>query len=141
MAKHNTLTLSIVIPVYNEEDHLKACLDSIAAQTIKPDEVIVVDNNSIDRSVQIAKKYKFVKIVREPKQGYIFARHRRLNAASGEVMGRVNAESVLLPDWVARVKQTFNSPDVQGIAGLGKTNLVSVVNGPYRQFWARVYVC
>ncbi|MDQ3064817.1 MAG: glycosyltransferase, partial [bacterium] len=40
------LTLSLVIPVYNEEDHIVACLSAIAAQTVKPLEVIVVDNGS-----------------------------------------------------------------------------------------------
>ena len=49
------LTLSIVIPVFNEERYIKACLDSIAAQTVKLDEVIVVDNNSTDKTVLIAK--------------------------------------------------------------------------------------
>ena len=59
MSAKNKLTLSIVIPVFNEQRYIKACLDSIAAQTVKPDEVIVVDNNSTDKTVQIAKKYKF----------------------------------------------------------------------------------
>ena len=54
MKNEKKLTLSIVIPVFNEQDHLKACLSAIAAQTVIPDEVLVVDNNSTDSSAAIA---------------------------------------------------------------------------------------
>ena len=56
-------SLSIIIPVYNEESHLRQCLDAIAKQIEKPDEVIVVDNNSTDETVQIAKSFSFVKVL------------------------------------------------------------------------------
>lgn len=104
------LTLSIVIPVYNEEHHIKACLDSIAAQTVKPDEVIVVDNNSTDQTTTIAKGYPFVKIVSESKQGIVFARDAGFDAARSEIIGRIDADTVLPPDWVARVMQFYAQP-------------------------------
>jgi glycosyltransferase involved in cell wall biosynthesis len=94
------LTLSIVIPVYNEERHLKACLDAIAVQTIKPNEVIVVDNNSTDRSVEIAKSYSFVTIIKEKKQGIGYARSRGFDAVKSDVIGRIDADSVIPPNWV-----------------------------------------
>jgi glycosyltransferase involved in cell wall biosynthesis len=105
----NKLTLTIVIPVYNEENHLKACLQSIAAQTVKPDEVIVVDNNSTDRTVAIAKKYKFVKVLYEKRQGIAYARNKGFNAAKGSIIGRIDADTRLLPDWVAYAKGYLSS--------------------------------
>ena len=63
MTAKKALTLSIVIPVYNEQDQIKGCLDAIKNQTIAPQEVIVVDNNSNDNSIAIAKKYAFVRII------------------------------------------------------------------------------
>jgi glycosyltransferase involved in cell wall biosynthesis len=66
---NKTLSLTIVIPVFNEQNHISACLEAIAAQTAMPDEVIVVDNNSTDKTVQIAKQFAFVKIIKEKRQG------------------------------------------------------------------------
>lgn len=93
------LMLSIVIPVYNEEDHLKACLDSIAKQTVMPDEVIIVDNNSTDKSLEIAKEYKFVRVVKEKQQGKPFARTKGFNEVKSRFIGRIDADSVLPPGW------------------------------------------
>lgn len=51
------MRVSLVIPIYNEEKYIKKCLDSVKCQVEKPDEIIVVDNNSTDNTVNIAKKY------------------------------------------------------------------------------------
>ena len=50
------LTISVVIPAWNEEKYIEEALDLIAKQTIQPLEVIVVDNNSVDNTVAIAKR-------------------------------------------------------------------------------------
>lgn len=99
------LTLSIVIPVYNEEHHLKACLEAIAKQTDMPDGVIVVDNNSTDRSVEIANSFPFVRLLREHQQGVVFARDKGFNAVKSDIIGRIDADTVLSPEWVATVKR------------------------------------
>lgn len=104
-----SLTLSLIIPVYNEERHLKACLDAIAAQTERPDEVIVVDNNSSDRSVEIAKSYAFVRVAHEPKQGVVFARDRGFDEAKSTIIGRIDADSIVSPGWVHYVKRFYGT--------------------------------
>ncbi len=119
MIKKNSLTLSIVIPVYNEEHHLKACLDAIEAQTERPDEVIVVDNNSSDQSVEIAKSYAFVRVVHEPKQGIVFARDKGFNEAKGTIIGRIDADSRLPPGWVHYVKRFYSMEDHSNYALTG----------------------
>ncbi len=112
------LTLSIVIPVYNEEAHLRACLDSIARQTQLPDEVIVVDNNSQDKTVDIANSYPFVRIVSEPVQGKVFARNRGFDTAKSDLIGRIDADSRLNSDWVATTKTYFEAnPGVAAVTG------------------------
>ena len=104
-------SLSIVIPAYNEERHLPACLDAIAAQTVKPDEVIVVNNNSTDKTDEVAKTYKFVRLLHEPTQGRVYARNCGFNAAKGEIIGRIDADTILPPDWVEQI-QAFYRDDV-----------------------------
>src|SRR5207253_642825 len=101
---NKTLTLTIVIPVYNEQNHLSACLSAIAAQTVMPDEVIVVDNNSTDSSRDIAKQFPFVRLIKEKKQGVLYAKNRGFAAAGSEIIGRIDADSILPPRWVESVK-------------------------------------
>lgn len=101
------LTLSLIIPVYNEQDHLKACLDSIAKQTVRPLEVIVVDNNSTDSSMVIAAKYPFVKILHEKKQGQVFAQAKGFSYSRAGVLGRIDGDVILPKDWVSKVLRHF----------------------------------
>jgi glycosyltransferase involved in cell wall biosynthesis len=112
-----SLTLTIVIPVYNEEDYLGACLDSIENQIVPPDEVIVVDNNSTDKTVEIARKFKFVTILQEPRQHQVFAQATGFNGAKSDILGRIDADSILPPDWVRRIKSEFESGDVVAVTG------------------------
>jgi glycosyltransferase involved in cell wall biosynthesis len=100
-------TVSIVIPAYNEEGQLALCLSAVARQTVKPFEVIVVDNNSTDATAAIAQRYSFVTVVRESKQGLVFARTRGYNTARGEIIGRIDADTIIDPDWVERVQNCF----------------------------------
>jgi glycosyltransferase involved in cell wall biosynthesis len=111
-------TLSLVIPVYNEQDHLKDCLDSVALQTRMPDEVIVIDNNSTDKSAEIAKKYKFVKVVTEKKQGVVHARDKGFSQARGDIIGRIDSDTRLEPDWAEKVMVIFDlEKNVSAITG------------------------
>lgn len=107
MKQQKALTLSIVIPVYNEQDHLKNCLDSISNQTDKPDEVIVIDNNSTDYSRAIAESYPFVRVIAEKKHGIAYARDRGFNSAQASLIGRIDADTILPSDWVAKVKHFY----------------------------------
>lgn len=133
------LTVSIVIPVYNEERYIKSCLDAIAAQTSKPLEVIVVDNNCTDKTIDMAMQYPFVKIIKENIQGRTKARNAGFNAASGDIIGRIDADSIVMPDWVERVMYDFEDPTVQGVAGLGRTRVMLGINF-YSTFWSQIYL-
>ena len=99
--------ISIIIPAYNEARTLPGCLDTIAAQTSMPDEVIVVDNNSSDETVAVAKRYPFVTIIHEPLQGIAFARNAGFNAARGDLLARIDADTHIPRDWVARIKTYY----------------------------------
>lgn len=113
------LTLSLVIPAYNEAVHLKTCLDAIAAQIDMPDEVIVVDNNSTDDSAAIAATYSFVRVLHEQKQGISHARNRGFNATRSAIIGRIDADTILPPDWVSRVRQFYQKSEHQSHALTG----------------------
>jgi glycosyltransferase involved in cell wall biosynthesis len=116
--KHKQLHVSLVIPAYNEERYLKAVLDSVAKQTVMPDEVIVVDNNSTDGTVALAKSYPFVKLIAEKRQGVGYASHRGFLAAKNELIARIDADTVLGPSWVETAIQYLELHDnVAAITG------------------------
>jgi len=100
------MKVSIVIPAYNEEKCLGQCLKSIVEQIDQPDEVIVVDNNSTDKTAEIAKQFG-AKVVKEEKQGMIFARNRGFNEAKYEIMARCDADTILPKDWIKKIKKNF----------------------------------
>lgn len=97
----------MVIPVYNEAAALPACLDALSAQTVPPLEVIVVDNNSSDNSAAVAARYPFAKVLYEPRQGVVHARDRGFEAARGEIIGRIDADTKVRADWVENLQSIF----------------------------------
>jgi glycosyltransferase involved in cell wall biosynthesis len=113
----NSLTLSIVIPAYNEESYLKSCLSAIAEQSVTPDEVIVVDNNSTDKTAQIALSFPFVKLVQETRQGLYFSRQTGMDSASSDIIARIDADTIIDRHWVEAIKTTFLDKTVQGLTG------------------------
>lgn len=111
------LRVSIVIPAYNEAGHLRACLDAIAQQSVRPYEVIVVDNNSIDQSVRIAQAYDFVTVVQEKRQGVVHARNSGFNAATGDIIGRIDADTIIGTDWVKQIQSLFADRNLDAVSG------------------------
>jgi glycosyltransferase involved in cell wall biosynthesis len=109
------MRLSFVVPAYNEEAYLPACLDSILAQTraLGPEmtlqtEIIVVNNASTDRTREVALSYAGVVVVDEPRKGLTFARQAGFAASSGELIANVDSDSRLTPGWVERVLAAFS---------------------------------
>lgn len=83
------------------------CLDSIAAQTETPDEVIVVDNNSSDKTAAMAKSYPFVRLITEKRRGVVFARDKGFNSTTADLIGRIDADTVLPPGWVGYIRRFY----------------------------------
>jgi glycosyltransferase involved in cell wall biosynthesis len=110
------MKVSVVVPVYNEERYLGRCLDALSNQTQKPDEIIVVDNNSTDNSVKIAKKYP-VRIIKEKEQGISYARNAGFDAAKYPIIARADADVEVMPNWIERIKKDFANENIDAVAG------------------------
>lgn len=111
------LRVSLVIPAYNEEHQLAECLDAIARQTVKPFQVIVVDNNSTDQTAAVARQYPFVTLLHERRQGNVYARDTGFNAARGEIIGRMDADTHLTPGWVEHLQKIFEDSSIDAVSG------------------------
>jgi glycosyltransferase involved in cell wall biosynthesis len=107
-----SMLLSFVVPAYNEEAYLGACLESILAQTSGLEhltEIIVVNNASTDRTREIALSYPGVRLVDETRKGLPYARQAGFLASTGTLIANVDADSRLTPGWVDRVLTTFRN--------------------------------
>ena len=84
----NSLKVSVVIPVYNTEEYLRQCMDSIVNQTLEDIEIICIDDGSTDGSAEILKDYEAndsrIRIYTQENQGPSAARNRGMSLAGGK---------------------------------------------------------
>ena len=115
------MRLSFVVPAYNEEAYLPACLESIMAQTGELGdavEIIMVNNASTDRTREVAMGFKGVRVVDEPRKGLTFARQAGFAASTGELIANVDSDSRLTEGWVATVLKEFAAePKLVALSG------------------------
>lgn len=103
------MTLSFVVPAYNEERYLADCLRSILNETRDRSdvEIIVVDNASTDRTSEVAAHFPEVRVIYEKRKGLPHARQAGFLASSGRLIANVDADSRLPQGWVAQVLSAF----------------------------------
>ncbi len=100
MEKNNKILVSIIVPVYNVEDYIEKCLDSLVNQTLEQLEVIIVDDGSTDKTSSIVDQYqkeyplKF-RVIHKKNEGVSIARNIGLEKATGEYIGFLDSD-----DWV-----------------------------------------
>jgi succinoglycan biosynthesis protein ExoA len=96
-------TVTVAVPVLNEERHLRACLESIVGQTYAGElEILVVDGGSSDATRAIAASFPQVRLLDNPRRVQAAALNIALEAARGEVFVRVDGHSTIGPHFVER---------------------------------------
>ncbi|WP_104107593.1 glycosyltransferase family A protein [Nocardioides sp. 616] len=112
------VTVSVVIPVLDDAVALRHCLELLSRQSLAPLEVVVVDNGSTDDSAQVARDFGAV-VVHEPRRGIPMAAAVGYDAASGEVIARLDADSRPPRHWVARVARAMSEESRDAVTGAG----------------------
>lgn len=110
--------ISVVIPSFNEEERIERCLLSLQKQDFPREEyeIIVVDGGSKDKTREIAEKYADVVFIQtSPKVGG--ARNDGALRAKGDIIATTDADTILPPDWLKRIKSGFSNPDVVMLYG------------------------
>jgi glycosyltransferase involved in cell wall biosynthesis len=107
--------VSIIITTLNEEDYIEDCLKSLRNQTYARKEIIVVDSNSKDKTINIAKKYADKIII----QNCIMPVGRNIGAkeARGDILLFVDADITLLPNWIDIVLPRLREENVVAVYG------------------------
>lgn len=108
----------MIVCAYNEEALLPGCLHAVLAQTRPPDELIVVNNASIDRTGAIARRIPGVCVVDEPVKGLVVAREAGRRAARGDILAYVDADCRPPIFWLERIERAFlTRPAMVGLTG------------------------
>lgn len=95
--------VSVIIPCFNGEKHLREAIESVLAQELQPSEVIVVDDGSTDRSPEIARSCgPPVIVIEQPNRGVSAARNHGILKATGDIVVFLDADDLLLPGCLSK---------------------------------------
>ena len=159
--------ISIVIPVYNVEAFLPACLDSVRTQTFKEWEAICVDDGSTDRSREILSAYAIrdarIKIIAQTNAGVSAARNHGMKHAKAELLCFLDSDDVIAPFCLARLYETLTStsadivcggvsygeelpawrmadqPDLKFLSGMDCVQKAAAFDGGYAGLWGKLF--
>jgi len=109
--------VSVILLTKNSAATVQKSVESIFQQTRQPDEVVVVDGNSGDGTLDIVKKYP-VKLVSEPGLGFGYARNLGFKNASGDLVFFIDSDCYAEPDWIEKTLPHFDSnPEIAAVTG------------------------
>lgn len=130
------MTISVVIPVFNEEKRISDTLEGIYSGTLIPSEIIVVDGGSSDRTVSIIKEdYPDVILLSNPERTAAAGRNIGIKKAKGDVIAFTDGDCIVDRDWLKNIKNYFEEKEIDGLGG-------KVMNAPpenhYEEYWGNL---
>lgn len=112
-------SISVIIPVYNAEKYLAEAVESVLAQTIQPLEIILVDDGSTDKSVEVAQKYfPDVQLICQENKGISGARNTGIRISKGELLAFLDNDDIWPEDHIEKLLALLHSnEDLQMVFG------------------------
>ena len=112
------MTVTVIVCAHNEEAFVAACLHSLLAQTRIPDEILVINNASSDRTGEVARAVARVRVVDEPSKGLVKARERGRREARGDLLVYLDADCRAPIFWLERIVARFSrQPSLVALSG------------------------
>lgn len=111
--------VSIVVPFYNAEPFIEQCMDGLLAQVVPGLrlEILMVDNNSTDRSAELVAAREGVRLLHEMRQGAYAARNLGVRESRGRLLAFTDPDCIPQPDWLEQLLEPFSDPEVQVVIG------------------------
>lgn len=110
--------ITVYVPSYNAMEFLASCIEGLLAQTLPPNEILVIDDGSRDYSAEIASRYSEVRLVRHStNRGLGVVRNTAMNMARNEFVASIDADCVAASNWLAELVKNMNDPKVAGVGG------------------------
>lgn len=114
------IDISVVVPFYNAEKYIEKCAEALLTQSYPTTryEIIMVDNNSTDRSVDLIKKYPRIKLLSQQKQGSYAARNQGVAASKGTILAFTDADCVPSSDWLQKTRAALHTIGTKRASGV-----------------------
>ena len=109
--------VSVVVCSYNAERTMEACLASLEHLNYPDYEVIVVNDGSTDRTLEIAQRFPYARIISQPNKGLSVARNVGAEAATGEIVAYTDSDCVADPDWLTYLVSTMERKQLVACGG------------------------
>ncbi len=101
--------ISVIIPVYNTEQYLHRCIDSVLASAYQEFEILLVNDGSTDHSPDICRQYaekaSRIRLINQKNQGVSAARNRGIDASTGDWIVFLDSDDRISPDFLRMVAQ------------------------------------
>jgi GT2 family glycosyltransferase len=109
--------VSVVVCSYNSERTMEACLASLEVLDYPDYEVIVVNDGSTDRTLEISERFPFCRIISQPNKGLSVARNVGAEVATGEIVAYTDSDCVADPDWLTYLVAKMEASDLAACGG------------------------
>lgn len=109
--------VSLYIPCYNAENSIKECLDSVISQSYEIDEILVIDDGSKDKTIEIVRRYPVKIISHNENKGLATCRNTAFKETKNKFVAALDADCVASPWWLEKLMEYFISDDIAGIGG------------------------
>ncbi len=131
-------SVSVIIPVYNRARELQECLRALQNQTLRPSEVIVVDDRSSDDSAEVARKFGATVLRAQENLSANYCRNLGAKCARGEILMFVDSDTVPSHTAVAAAVARFGDDSIDAVVGLySAQHRHQNVTSQYKNLWIR----
>ncbi len=110
-------SVSVAIPVYNGEKYVSVCIESLLNQTMKPDEIIVIDDGSTDDTIEIASQHPIKLLKHEKNKGLAEARNTSLKNAVGDIIIFIDCDAKAENDYIENMVKNYTEDTIAGVGG------------------------
>lgn len=131
------MKITAAVPCYNAETFIDSCIESLQNQTLKPAEIIVVNDGSTDSSEEKLKKHSSIKLIKHDMNlGLAAARNTAIEHSSGDVIVFIDADASAHPDFIENLIECYSDDKIAGVGGEAIEGNLNTIYDRWRNYHA-----
>lgn len=125
--------ISLYIPCFNSERYVAPTIEAALRQTLVPDEILIIDGGSANRTVEVAARYPVRIIRQEYNKGVAADRNTAIRHSRNDLVAAIDADCVAAPDWLEKLAAVFDDPNVALAGGMLREGVLDSAADRWRQ--------